>query len=623
MKAKTFRLVGILALIFLWLAGLSVSARAQSVQNKYTYPDYNAASQGNVDIMRYVQNATVTVNGQEYSQSQLLEKKNAGSPVSISVGQEVQFNFQFALCGRAYSADDPTQLDEGASTHTVYANGTTYLNGDTVAAGTDAILDDSSLMVKNSSADNSFLRMNIRWLLDLCAEDTNISYSGSGIAFVQKGDYLYFYFPNGIGNDVYANPGRFSIRATMSKEAEFILIPGEEGFYTPGTSDRRFELPIKGKDSEWASGEIRTYGDITVIKKWVTDDANHPDAKVVLYYNENGTQKQAWRTLKGDNGRSKFTIHDSMTDCHLEEDMSGLDGYTSTLQVSQDGKTYTFINTKDRKVKFSKRAVSGSEELPGASLKLYRTENGTETEVESWKSTDTPHEITLKPGEYRLHETVAPGGYAMSQDIRFTVTANLELQSSTNGAVEDDMIRIYDKPLTVKFIKKDPAGNALQGAVLSLWDKTKNEQGDHWTTDGKPHEIKIQTESGKKLIAGHTYILREESAPDGYELAQDIEFVFNGDGTIPGHGYATVTMTDAKTEKPNPTPTPTPTPGVPTTPSTPSTPGGNSSGRNPIPTVKTGDSPRMWVLLAAGVVCLIGSGAAYRHYRAEKRGEGR
>ena len=58
--------------------------------------------------------------------------------------------------------------------------------------------------------------------------------------------------------------------------------------------------------------------------------------------------------------------------------------------------------------------------------------------------------------------------------------------------------------------------------------------------------------TGEVLVAGHTYIMHEESAPEGYAQAADVEFYFNGDGTIPNCGYHLVKMVD----QPSATPTP-------------------------------------------------------------------
>lgn len=598
-------LCGILCLLLLLPAA---PVHADGAQNYYSYPNYDVSANGYVDLMRYMKRITITVNGQDYTTQDLQDLSDAGTPLTLDVGDTAYFNFSFSLCGRAYNANDPTQLDEANSTHVTYVNGTTYLNGNTVAPGASGILDDSSLMKVNTSADSTFLRLDISWLLDLCpnSSDLNIEYTDGTVSFDQRENYLYVYFPDGIGSDSYANPGYFSIGVTLGKTVESIYIPGTEGYYVPGTGGWTFRVVVTSALTDM-SGAITTYGDITVRKHWETGGQPHPDATIILHYTEGGVEKTSRRTLSGDDASASFTIQTGMTDCWLEEDMTGLDGYTNTLDVSEDGRTYTFTNYSSKEFFFSKRSVTGTDELPGASMKLYcLSSDGSETLIDQWTSGSEPHSVRLYPGRFLLRETSAPSGYAMSLEIPFTVSSDLSIKLDSDvGSLEGDTVIITDKPLTVKFAKVDAAGNPLAGAVLSLTDKNTGEEIDRWTTGTDPHVITYQTESGKKLIAGHTYILHEVSAPDGYQLAADIEFIFNGDGTIPGHGYYTVTMQDQPTATPTPSPTPTPTP--PTTPGTPP-PG------SPPETVQTGDSPLMWVWLVLGIVCLCAGGITGLYY---------
>lgn len=599
-----FRLFALLCLLLL----CGVPVHADSGQNTYSYPGYDVSANGYVDLMRYMKQITITVNGQEYSTSELQSLSDAGTPLTLTVGDTMSFNFRFALCGRAYMPDDPTQLDEANSTHVTYVNGTTYLNGQSVSPGSSGILDDSSLMVENRSSGSSYLRMDISWLLELCPDGINIEYTEGGVSFDQDGNYLYVYFPNGIGNDTYANPGYFSIGITVDKTVESIYVPATDGYYVPGTDGWTFRVNVTSVPTDM-EGVISTYGDIVVHKHWETGGQEHPPAVIVLHYTENGVEQTSRRTLTGDDASVTFTIQNDMTNCWLEEDMTGLEGYTSTLTSSKDGKTYTFTNYSSKEFSFGKRSITGTDELPGASLKLYcLSSDGSQTLIDQWTSGTTPHTVRLYPGRFLLHEVSSPAGYAVSLDIPFTVTDDLTIRlDGDNGTVDGDTLIITDKELVVKFAKVDAAGNPLAGAVLTLTDKTTGEEIDRWTTETEPHVITLATESGKKLVAGHTYVLHEESAPAGYQLAQDIEFVFNGDGTIPGHGYYTVTMQDQPVATPSPTPTPTPVSTPPVTQSSPP-PG------PPTETVQTGDDPLMWVWLALGIVCLCGAAVTGLYY---------
>ena len=601
-------LQAVLALAVLWLLCWfgPLPARAQAADNPYSYPGYSAADRGEIDLMRYIRSITLTVNGQEYTPEQLQQMQQAGTPLEMRVGDSAALNFRFALCGRAYAADDPTRLDEAASTQVVYTHGTTYLNGETVAPGATGILDDSSLMVDNLTADSSYLRLSIDWLLAFCPEDFQINYSEGGVSFAQKGDALYLYFPDGIGTDTYADPGYFSIGLTLGEVIDEIRIPGTPGYYVPGTDDWVFPIHMVESTADM-NGAITTYGDILVKKVWQTGGEPHPDATILLHYTRDGVEYTARRTISGDEGTATFTIQSGMENCWLEEDMTGLEAYTSTLTESEDGKTFTFTNTSTKTIAVSKRSLTGTDELPGAKLELYvLSTDGTQTLIDQWTSGDAPHEVELNPGRFLLHETLAPAGYAVSLDIPFTLREDLTVQlDGDTGALEGDTLVVTDAPLEVRFAKVDENGDPLPGAVLSLTDETTGEEIDRWTTGTEPHVITGWTEAGTALVAGHTYRLREETAPAGYDTAADITFVFNGDGTIPDHGYHTVQMQDTPTPTPTPAPVRTPAPGA-----TP-TPGGDT----PPQRVQTGDDPWMWVWLALGLLCLGGAAACALYYR--------
>lgn len=594
-------LLGVLCLV---LAIFVMPVHASAAQDGYYYPNYNESADGYIDLMRYMKNVTLTVNGQEYTRQELQELKDQGTPLTLQIGQSVSFNFRFSLCGRAYNPNDPTQLDEGASTHVTYTHDTTYLNGEEIDAGESAILDDSSLMVDNRTAAESYLRLDLSWLLQYCPDGFNIEYAEGGVSFDQQDHYLYVYFPNGIGEDTYADQGYFSIGATLNETLTEIFIPGKDGFFVPDIEGWVFPIVVVDTPTDMI-GNITTYGDIHVKKKWQTGGQPHPNATIILYYTENGVEKHTSRVLEGDDAEATFTIRSGMTNCRLEEDMTGLDGYTSTLSVSEDGHTYTFTNSSSKEIQISKRSLSGTDELPGAKMELYcLSTDGSQSLVDQWTSGTEPHSVRLNPGRFNLHEDLAPAGYAVSLDIPFTVREDLTVQlDGDTGTLEGDTLIVTDKQLKVKFAKVDEDGNPLAGAVLTLTDKTTGEEIDRWTTTTEPHEIIYQTESGTVLVAGHTYVLHEESAPEGYLLAEDVEFVFNGDGTIPNCGYYTVTMKD------QPETPPTATPPVPT-----ATPPAGSPPPDTPERVQTGDDPLLWAWLALGIVCLCGAAATGLFY---------
>ncbi|MGN1144150.1 MAG: collagen binding domain-containing protein, partial [Anaerovoracaceae bacterium] len=170
----------------------------------------------------------------------------------------------------------------------------------------------------------------------------------------------------------------------------------------------------------------------------------------------------------------------------------------------------------------SKRALTGSvDELPGAELQvLDENEEVAVTiygEKLEWVSGTEAKVIKgLPEGTYTLKETRSPDGYAVAEEITFTISAE-----GTNDKVimKDDTTKVY-------ISKMDITNNAeLPGAHLVLKDSEGEVVAD-WTSTGKPKQIIGQ------LIAGASYTLSEISAPAGYDLAEDVTFTVNMDGTI-------------------------------------------------------------------------------------------
>ncbi|HOC32819.1 MAG TPA: SpaA isopeptide-forming pilin-related protein, partial [Ruminococcus flavefaciens] len=170
-------------------------------------------------------------------------------------------------------------------------------------------------------------------------------------------------------------------------------------------------------------------------------------------------------------------------------------------------------------VEISKTDITGGEEIADAELQVLDKDG---TVIDSWKSTAGQKHIIkgkLKAGEtYTLHEEGAPAGYTYAEDAEFTVNAD---GTTTSVEMKDDVTK-------VTISKQDITGDKeIEGAKLQVIDKN-GEVVDSWTSEeGKSHEI------NGKLIAGETYTLHEEGAPDGYAYASDVTFTVNKTGATP------------------------------------------------------------------------------------------
>ncbi|MBQ9058867.1 MAG: VaFE repeat-containing surface-anchored protein, partial [Atopobiaceae bacterium] len=186
-------------------------------------------------------------------------------------------------------------------------------------------------------------------------------------------------------------------------------------------------------------------------------------------------------------------------------------------------------------VEISKTDAVTTEELPGAEL-IIKDEAG--KVVESWTSTDEPHMVQLEPGTYTLTEITAPDGYEVAETITFKV--------DENGLVDGDKVEMKDAPTPEPVIPVIPENPTVE---ISKTDATTSEE----LPGAKLIVTKLGTED---VVAQHTstsepwkitlepgeYTLTELTAPQGYLVAESIDFVVDENGLV---GSEKVVMQDA------------------------------------------------------------------------------
>ena len=163
------------------------------------------------------------------------------------------------------------------------------------------------------------------------------------------------------------------------------------------------------------------------------------------------------------------------------------------------------VHMVDKVVSISKKDVAG-EEVPGAKIQVIDEEGNI---VDEWISTEEEHRVSnLEVGKtYTIHEEVAPNGYTVATDIKFTVGA-------------DDVNEHYDvvdkRVLITKRVATDES-RMIEGAKLQIIDKDRNVVDEWYTKENEKHYA-------NNLVVGQTYTLHEEIAPIGFVKAQDVEF---------------------------------------------------------------------------------------------------
>lgn len=138
----------------------------------------------------------------------------------------------------------------------------------------------------------------------------------------------------------------------------------------------------------------------------------------------------------------------------------------------------------------------------------------------------------LKYGTYSLVEVRAPKGYLRQEPFSFTIdekTSFVDLPVFGRTKTQE----VSNQPTTVEIIKlSENSGEPLEGAHLQLIHKESKEVLLDWISDGEPVIF-------KGLYIDETYILREVKAPEGYFVAEDVEFTVQESRDV-----QTITMLD-------------------------------------------------------------------------------
>lgn len=155
-------------------------------------------------------------------------------------------------------------------------------------------------------------------------------------------------------------------------------------------------------------------------------------------------------------------------------------------------------------LQISKKQLSESDELPGATLQILDEEGNV---LEEWVSSEEPHYIERLPiGRYILRELLPADGYVTAEDIYFEVKDTAEIQK----------VEMKDDVTKLQISKKDiTTGKELAGASLQIL----NEAGDvvaEWISSEEPYYI-------EKLPIG-AYTLHETIPAKGYVTARDVIF---------------------------------------------------------------------------------------------------
>ena len=318
---------------------------------------------------------------------------------------------------------------------------------------------------------------------------------------------------------------------TSGKEEHSIsgLEEGKKYTLTETTAPKGY---VKAESIEFTAGDkdqklVMKDKQVTITKTEVTGTKEIEGAKMTVK-DETGKTVDTWTSTKEEHYVSgleegkKYTL--------IEE--TAPEGYVKAesieFTVSKEKKNEAYI-MKDKQVTVTKTDITGTQEVPGATLTVKDEDGNT---VDTWVSGDKEHYVSgLEEGKkYTLIEETAPEGYVRADEITFTVTKEKV----------DQEVNMFDAQ--VKVTKTDAlTGDAVKGAEFTVFDKDGNIV-DKWTTDGTAHAV-----SG--LDAGCEYILKETKTPEGYMTAPDRTLVVSGEQNMDVEIKEQPVLTDIEVQK--------------------------------------------------------------------------
>ena len=305
------------------------------------------------------------------------------------------------------------------------------------------------------------------------------------------------------------------------KTAHGFVLDGEPRFVDLTYRDQ--DTPVVTFDEEWQNNRQKIK--VTILKKeketermlegaifglFTKEDIKGRDGKVLM---EAGTLIEQKTT--DENGQILFKADLPVDGTYIVKEIYAPDGFVTSNEEKEFtfeyGKpeeaevSYEFVfENEPTTVELTKTDLTTGKELPGAHLKVTDEDGNV---IEEWVSTEKAHVIKeLTVGKsYTMTETKPADGYVTAESITFTVENTAEIQKQE---MKDDVTKVL-------ISKQDIAGKELPGAKLMILD-ADGKVVESWTSTEEAHYI--------EMLPIGKYTLREETAPEGYVVAKDVEF---------------------------------------------------------------------------------------------------
>ena len=322
--------------------------------------------------------------------------------------------------------------------------------------------------------------------------------------------------------------GRYYI---VEKETSHGYVLDNEPRYVDLTY-RDQDTPLVTYSADWQNARQRVQ--VEVLKKEKNSDKVLSGAIFGLYAADDIVSSKGKVLLAKDTlielkttdeeGKIRFVADLPVDSRYYIKELAAPDGYVTdqepqefTFEYQGSGTSvaeYAFtFEDEQTTVELSKADLTDKKELPGASLKVTDEDGNT---VDEWVSKEEAHIIKglIVGKKYKMTETKPADGYVTAESIEFTVENTKEVQKH----------QMLDDVTKVEISKKDITDSSeVPGAKLIILDKD-GKKVESWTSTDKPHMV-------EKLPVGE-YTLREEQAPDGYLIAEDVKFTVKDTGKV-------------------------------------------------------------------------------------------
>ena len=322
--------------------------------------------------------------------------------------------------------------------------------------------------------------------------------------------------------------GRYYI---VEKETSHGYVLDNEPRYVDLTY-RDQDTPLVTYSADWQNARQRVQ--VEVLKKEKDSDKVLSGAIFGLYAADDIVSSKGKVLLAKDtlielkttdeDGKIQFVADLPVDSRYYIKELAAPDGYVTdqkpqefTFEYQGSGTSvaeYSFtFEDEQTTVELSKADLTDKKELPGASLKVTDEDGNT---VDEWVSKEEAHIIKglIVGKKYKMTETKPADGYVTAESIEFTVENTKEVQKH----------QMLDDVTKVEISKKDITDSSeVPGAKLIILDKD-GKKVESWTSTDKPHMV-------EKLPVGE-YTLREEQAPDGYLIAEDVKFTVKDTGKV-------------------------------------------------------------------------------------------